>query len=172
VTTKATEHGPVRSRRRAELAARVLEPSEFAAPATALPRLRRRLARLVEVMRFEDAARLRDRIEAVEALAAELSRLDRLRRARLCLLVPATEVAHRQAYFLAEGHIAAVRSVPPGPGGRMELATGLAQARHAEPSLAPEHADDLLLVGQFLRRPPPELEILRFEDLEQRARAA
>ena len=172
VTTKATEHGPVRSRRRAELAARVLEPSELDGPATALPRLRRRLARLVEALRFEDAARLRDRIVAVEALAAELARLDRLRRARLCLLVPATELAHRRAYFLAKGHIAAVRSVPPGPGGRIELATGLAQARRAEPSLAPEHADDVLLVGQFLRRPPPELEILRFEDLEQRARAA
>jgi hypothetical protein len=30
----------------------------------------------------------------------------------------------------------------------------------AEPTLAPEAADDLLLIGSFLRRPPPELEVI------------
>ena len=171
VTTKPTPHGPVRSRRRAELAARALEPAELARPCDALPRLRRRLAAYVEALRFEDAARLRDRIAAVDALGAELSRLHRLRRTELCLLVPAREVGHRRAYFLASGHIAAARGVPPGPGGAVELATGVAQARRAEPSLAPEHADDLVLVGQFLRRPPPELQIVSFDELE-RSRAA
>jgi hypothetical protein len=62
-----------------------------------------------------------------------------------------------------------VRVVPPGPGAALELATGIAQARRAEPSLAPEHADELLAVSHFLRRPPPELEIRRFTELERQA---
>ena len=169
VSSKPTPHGPVKSRRRAELAARALDPGELARPSAALPRLRRKLARLADDLRFEDAARLRDRVQAVEALAGELERLERLREAELCLLVPAERAGYRRAYFLAAGQIAAVRVVPPGPGAQLELATGVAQARRAEPSLAPEHADELLAVAQFLRRPPPELEIQRFAELERRA---
>ncbi len=166
VTTNPTPHGPIRSRRRAELAARVLEPSEAASPASALPRLRRRLSAHAEALRFEDAARLRDKLAAVEAVAAELGRLERLRRTELCLVVPAREPGHRRAYFVARGRVAAARAVPPGPGGRLELATGIAQARHVDASTDPEHADELLVVAQFLRRPPPELRILRFSELE------
>jgi DNA polymerase III epsilon subunit family exonuclease len=169
VSSKPTPHGPVKSRRRAELAARALEASELERPSSALPRLRRKLARLAEDLRFEDAARLRDRVRAVEALAGELERLQRLREAELCLLVPAERPGYRRAYFVAAGQIAAVRVVPPGPGRALELATGIAQARRAEPSLAPEHADELLAVSQFLRRPPPELEIRRFVELERQA---
>jgi DNA polymerase III subunit epsilon len=169
VSSKTSPHGPVKSRRRAELAARALEPSELERPSSALPRLRRKLARLAEDLRFEDAARLRDRVKAVEALAGELERLQRLRETELCLLVPAERPGYRRAYFVAAGQIAAVRIVPPGPGAALELTTGIAQARRAEPSLAPEHADELLAVSQFLRRPPPELEIRRFAELERQA---
>src|SRR5205823_13324553 len=58
--------GPLRSRRRAQLAARALLPDELARPSLALPRLRRKLAALADACRFEDAARLRDRIDALE----------------------------------------------------------------------------------------------------------
>ena len=44
VTRKPTPHGPLKSRRRAELAARALEPRELDRPRSALPRLRRKLA--------------------------------------------------------------------------------------------------------------------------------
>src|SRR5436853_476218 len=54
-------------------------------------------------------------------------------------------------------------------GAHVELATGMAEALHASPSLAPEHADELLVVAQFLRRPPPELEVLRFDELRRAA---
>ena len=54
------------------------------------------------------------------------------------------------------------------PGAALEIEAGLAEARRAEPSLAPEDADELLVVAQFLRRPPPEL---RVADL-RRARLA
>src|SRR5205823_4471792 len=73
--------GPIRSRRRAQLAARLLAPEELARPALALPRLRRKLAALADARRFEDAARLRDRIDALERVCRELERLRRLRRA-------------------------------------------------------------------------------------------
>src|SRR5205085_986106 len=57
--------GPLRSRRGAQLAARALLPEELERPALALPRLRRKLAALAEARRYEDAARLRDRVDAL-----------------------------------------------------------------------------------------------------------
>jgi len=169
VTKTPTVHGPLKSRRRAELAARALEPHELARPREALPRLRRKLATLADAQRYEDAARLRDRVAAVEAFAAELERLQRLRSAELCLLAPAAEQGFRRAFFVASGRVAAVRTVP--AGGRIELDAGLAEARRAEPSLAPEDADELLVIAQFLRRPPPELRVLTFDDLVRRSAA-
>src|SRR5690242_13307020 len=84
-----TALGPIGSKTRARLACRALDGSgeaELADPALALPRLRARLADLSECRRYEDAARLRDRIEALESVVRTLARLDRLRRARLCVL--------------------------------------------------------------------------------------
>ena len=46
----------------------------------------------------------------------------------------------------------------------MEIRAGIAEARAAEPSLAPEDADELHLLGSFLRRPPPELAVLALEE--------
>jgi len=169
VTKTPTPHGPLKSRRRAELAARALEPHELERPREALPRLRRKLATLADAQRYEDAARLRDRVAAVETFAAELERLRRLRAAELCLLAPAVERGFQRAFFIACGRVAAARTVP--AGGRLELDAGLAEARRAEPSLAPEDADELLVVAQFLRRPPPELRVLAFEDLARRSAA-
>jgi hypothetical protein len=48
----------------------------------------------------------------------------------------------------------------------MELEAGLAEARVGDESVAPEDADELLLIGSFLRRPPPELEVVGMADLE------
>ena len=169
VTTQPTQYGPMKSRRRAELAARALEPGDLERPKHALPRLRRKLAAHASALRYEDAARVRDRIAAVEAVCTDLERLGRLRRTELCLLVPADRQGYRRAFFVRGGRIAAVRTLPPGAGARLELATGLAQARASPASLEPQDADELLVVAQFLRRPPPELEIQRFDQLELRA---
>ena len=136
---------------------------------SALPRLRRKLASLSDAQRYEDAARFRDRLAAVEAVAAELERLRRLRDSELCLLAPAAEPGFRRAFFVASGRVAAVRTVA--AAGGLELEAGLAEARRAEPSLAPEDADELLVVAQFLRRPPPELRVLTFDDLASRSAA-
>jgi hypothetical protein len=172
VTSTPSPLGPIRSRRRAELAARALQgatESELALLASGgpLPRLRAKLRDLAESLRFEDAARLRDRIAALEQAVGDLAELERLRAARLCLLAPALEPGFRRAFFVSGGRVAAVRTVPRGPAGRLELESGLAEAGAAEASLAPEDADELLLLGSFLRRPPPELEIVRLADLER-----
>jgi DNA polymerase-3 subunit epsilon len=168
VTSTPGELGPIRGRRRAERAARALGSATEGELALLLsggplPRLRRRLADLAASLRYEDAARLRDRIAALEAVIAQLARLDRLRTERRCLVAPATEPAWRRAFFVAGGRICAVRTLPPGSGARLEVEAGVAAAREAlagQPSCAPEDADDLLVVDEFLRRPPPELHVL------------
>src|SRR5207302_3017670 len=77
--------GPIRSRRRAQLAARALQASELGRPALALPRVRERLAELAEARRYEDAARLRDRLQALEQVCRELERLAQLRAVARCI---------------------------------------------------------------------------------------
>ncbi len=154
--------GPIGSRRRAQLAARALVPDELERPAAALPRLRRRLAELADARRYEDAARLRDRIEALERVCRELDRLARLRAVERCLVVPAAEPGHARAFFVAGGRVAAVRTLPPG-GGHLEIQAGLAAVRHAPGSDPGTCLDELLLVGTFLRKPPPELRVVPLE---------
>lgn len=157
VTEKASDNlslGPVRSRRRARLAARALDG--FDRPEDALPVLRHRLRDYAECLRYEDAARLRDRIKALEEVVAHVRELERLRSLEAWLVVPAVQDGFRRAFLLSRGRVAAVRTLPPGPGAQLELDAGLAEARRAT---AAEDADELILVGSFLRRPSPELEV-------------
>ena len=159
--------GPLRSRRTAQLAARALTPKDLARPETALPRLHGRLRELAEARRFEDAARLRDRIAALERVCRELRRLDRVRRLECCILVPAGEGAYVRAVFVAGGRIAAERTLPPGGGAALEVEAGLAAAsrqvqasnRLLQGDSGELDLDELLLVDSFLRRPPPELRV-------------
>ena len=168
VTESPGRYGPLKSRRRAQAAARALGDWD-GEPAAALPELRARLRRLAADLRFEDAARLRDRIGALEDVVAALGDLERLRRLELCLLVPAREEGFQRAYFVANGRIAAARTLLDGQAGRTEAAAGLAAAARAEPSLGPADADELLLIGSFLRRPPPELRVLPLAELRRAA---
>jgi len=159
-STRESAVGPIRSRRRAQLAARALQPDELERPSQALPRVRRRLAELADARRYEDAARLRDRLQALEHVCRELERLTRLRALQRCLLVPAAEPGHVRAYFVAGGRVAAERTLPPGGGAHLEIEAGLAACRHAVVSESVVRLDELLLVGTFLRRPPAELQIV------------
>jgi DNA polymerase III epsilon subunit family exonuclease len=152
--------GPIRSRRRAQLAARALTSSELERPAAALPRLRRRLAELADARRYEDAARLRDRLQALERVCRELERLDRLRNVQRCIVAPGVEPGHARAIFVAGGRVAAERPLPPGGGAQLEIEAGLAACRRALVSNTNGDLDELFLVGTFLRKPPPELEIV------------
>ncbi len=156
-------NGPLRSKYRAQLAARALDGFDGGDLAEALPALRAKLRRLARDLRFEDAARLRDRLAALEEAVARIQELERLRRARLCILAPARERGFRRAFIVSGGRIAAVRTVPEGPAGRVEIEAGLAAAALQERSLAPEDADELLVVAGFLRRPGPELRVVALD---------
>jgi DNA polymerase III epsilon subunit family exonuclease len=168
VTDTPGPHGPLKSRGRARLAARALDGWE-GEPGDALPALRAKLKRLSGDLRFEDAARLRDRIAALAEVAGTLAELDRLRALELCLLVPAVEDGFQRAFFVSGGRVAAARTLLAGAAGRVETEAGLAAAARAEASLAPADMDELLLIGSFLRRPPPELRIVPLADLRRAA---
>jgi DNA polymerase III epsilon subunit family exonuclease len=162
-SSQETAVGPIRSRRRAQLAARALLADELDAPARALPRLRRRLAELADARRYEDAARLRDRLAALEQVCRELDRLARLRAVRRCLVTPGAEPWHAHAVFVAGGRVAAERTLPPGGGAHLEIEAGLAACRRALASDTVGDLDELHLVGTFLRRPPAELQVVPLE---------
>ena len=128
-----------------------------------LPRLRERLDASAESLRYEEAARLRDRIDALEHVVERLCRLDRLRRLELCLLAPAVEPGWRKAFFVSEGAVRTVRSLAPGAGGRLEIEAGIALCRSGQElddPLTAGQAEDLMLLHGFIRRPPPELAVL------------
>jgi DNA polymerase III epsilon subunit family exonuclease len=169
VTKTATPLGPIGSRRTASLAARALamstpEELDDLLRGGPLPRLRARLSDLAESLRYEEAARLRDRIEALEHVVERLRRLERLRSQELCLLAPTVEPTLRKAFFVCGGGVCAIRSLPQGEDARVEIETALALCRSAREragaTLTPEQAEDLLLVEGFVRRPPPELTLL------------
>jgi DNA polymerase III epsilon subunit family exonuclease len=147
------ELGPLTSRKRAQLAARALQGVEWETLEEALPRLRAKLKRLARDLRFEDAARLRDRIAALEDAAREIQRMAQLRRMEVCL------VAGGRAIWVAKGQVVCVR--PWGGTHGLEWQAGLAAVARAEPTLAPEAADDLRVLAGFIRRPPPELSVVR-----------
>jgi DNA polymerase III epsilon subunit family exonuclease len=165
VVSEPTRFGPIASKRRAQLAARALGDFDGEDLGVALPDLRARLPRLARALRFEDAARLRDRIGALEEVAARVDELDRLRTEELCVLAPAREPAFWRAFFVAAGRVTA-RTIPRGPAGRLEIEAGLAASASVEPSLAAEDAADLLVVAGYLRRPPPELRVVALRAAE------
>ena len=167
-SSKPSPLGPLRSRRLARLAARALETAGTDDLATAQDVLRARLVRVARDLRFEDAARLRDRLDALEHVRRELARAERLRQLELCLLVPDLRDGWRRAYAVAKGRIVAARTVPPGAGAAVEADALLRAVVAAEPSSAPEDADELLLVETFVRRPPPELEVVPLRELRRR----
>ena len=171
VSKKPGPLGPIGSRRQASLAARALaacSDEELGAllEGGPFPRLRARLAHLADTQRYEEAGRLRDRIEALEHIVERLRRLERLRALEVCLVAPAVEPNRRKAFFLSGGAIRAVRTLPPGRGARLEVEAGIALCRSADEldeALTPAQAEDLMLLHGFIRRPPPELTVLPLE---------
>src|SRR5947207_8094658 len=110
-SAKPSPIGPLKSRARARLAARALRADEVDQPEIALPRLRARLRDLAECRRFEDAARLRDRIAAVEDVVRTVQRLEHVRKTRCCVLVPSTDPGYARGLVVGNGRVADVRTL-------------------------------------------------------------
>ncbi len=159
VVTQPTAHGPLSGRTLVRRAARALEGHASDDPATALTALRVRLQRLAVDQRFEDAARLRDRIAALEEVLGALEELDRLRTMRACVVVPARRPGFVRAYAINGGCIASTRLVPLGAGAAPETAALVCEADSRRGTPAPEDVDEVRLLATFLRRPPPELRV-------------
>jgi hypothetical protein len=68
-------------------------------------------------------------------------------------------VAGGRAIWVAKGQVVGIR--PWGGTSGLEWQAGLAAVARAEPTLAPEAADDLRTLATFIRRPPPELQVIR-----------
>lgn len=160
VVSEPTRFGPIAGKTLARRAARALDGHEHDDPAGALPTLRARLRRLAREQRFEDAARLRDRIAALEAVVERLTELSRLRVLRTCLIVPAREPGFVRAFVVSGGRIAATRTVPLGGGARLEVDAALADLVHTSRDPAASEDAALGVVASFLRRPPPELRVV------------
>jgi hypothetical protein len=86
-----------------------------------------------------------------------------LRAVERCLVAPGAEPGHARAFFVAGGRVAAERALPPGGGSHLEIEAGLAACRRALASGVPGDLDELFLVGTFLRKPPPELQVVPLE---------
>ena len=161
--TEPTPHGPISGRSLARRAAQALDGFEGDDPRAVLPGLRLRLRRLAGDLRFEDAARLRDRIAALEQVVDRIDELARLRTMRACLVVPALEPGMVRAVFVA-GRVVTRRTVPRGGGAHLEVDAGLNEVdRHLPGDLEAIAADELLLLATFMRRPAPELRVVALE---------
>jgi DNA polymerase-3 subunit epsilon len=159
-TEEPTPLGPLPGRSVARRAARALDGHPTDDPSAALPTLRARIRRVAADQRFEDAARLRDRVKALEEVAAALAELERLRALEVCLVVPAREPGFVRAFALCGGRIASSRLLPQRGDPAPEAAALLRDAAASPSSRAPADADELRLVGSFLRRPSPELRVV------------
>jgi excinuclease UvrABC nuclease subunit len=163
VTRLPSAYGPLRRKAHAERAARALascsqdEFDDLLAGAP-LARLYERLADLADCLRYEDAARLRDRIASLERVIDQLARLDRLRRLETCVLAPALEPGAYDGFLVAGGRVLARRGLVRGDVD--EVIAQAARAQEEGPAFEPEHADELLVLGSFLKRPPPELRVV------------
>src|SRR5204863_117323 len=102
---------------------------------------------------------------AVESALGALQRIQRVRHTRCCVIVPSSEPGYARGIFVANGRIADVRTLA----GRVEVDAGLAACELP----GDEDLDELLLIGTFLRRPPPELSVapLDAEQILKRAAA-
>ena len=170
-----TPLGPIKSRRRAELRRPRARRARRRRSSTASPRVRRSrgsapaCASLAEAQRYEDAARLRDRLQALEAAIADLAELDRLRATGGLRPRPGGRagVPDAPSSWPADGSRHAPRAAPRR---RRRSRSRRASRRRAglrrSLSFEPEDADELLSSPAFLRRPPPELSVLPLDGRE------
>ena len=156
--------GPLTSRNRARACARALEGFGGEHPAAAVPALRAKLRRLARDLRFEDAARVRDRLAALEHAVERIAELERMRALqRVRARRPRSSRASGARSWSREAGLRASGRSRPEAGAGSRWQPRSPRRRSRTPSFGPEDADALLVVSQFLRRPGPELRIVELD---------
>ena len=119
--------------------------------------LRRRMAALGAQRRYEQAAELRDQLEALEAVRLRLARLRRAVAVSGVLLAADVDQRFVQAFACAGGRVVARRRLPRGGDAQLEcepLVAALRAALSASPCpLAPDQADAARLIAAAFARP-------------------
>jgi excinuclease ABC subunit C len=128
--------------------------------ATLLKSLERDMLAASAALRFERAAALRDKLEALRWLHGHLQRLA-LARTQHSFIYPAGgEMGTDLWYFIHHGRVAAALPVPCDPPSRTAAAAAIEQVYHAIDVrmrlLAADEVDGVLLVAGWFRRHPEE----------------
>jgi DNA polymerase-3 subunit epsilon len=129
-----------------------------------------RLEETVRTLDFERAARLRDQIKRVEALAREQQRIDGASRYRHALLVlPSARPQEREVWYLLKGRRWAQLTVdesatPESIAARLEPI--VARACAGEALLVTDHhaVDELSILARWMRRTPDHPALLSLDD--------
>ena len=88
---------------------------------------------ILTALRQQLGARAFDPLDMVESILTEEG------------LAPAVESGFSRAVFVARGRVVDTRTLPPGAGAALEVHAGIAACRAAEPSVAPEDAEEAIV---------------------------
>ena len=128
-----------------------------------LSRIRARMAALSAERRFEQAAELRDQLDALESVRRSLARLDRAAARRGVVLAADLDDRFVQAFACSGGRVVARRRVPRAGDGTLELAplaASLAEAAAGRRSpLEPDQADVAHVIAAAFARPGRDLAV-------------
>ncbi|MDX6520435.1 MAG: hypothetical protein QOF08_1040, partial [Gaiellales bacterium] len=132
--------------------------------------LRGRMVALGAQRRYEQAAELRDQLEALEAVRLRLARLRRAAAIGGVLLAADVDQRFVQAFACAGGRVVARRRLPRGGGAQLEcepLLAALRAALGAKPCpLAPDQADAARLIAAAFARPGRNVVATRLTEAE------
>ena len=135
--------------------------------------IRRRMAALSAEHRFEQAAELRDQLEALESVRRSLARLDRAAARRGIVLASDLDDRFVQAFACAGGRVVARRRIPRSGDGALELApliSALAAAGGGRRApLEPDQADVAHVIAAAFARPSRDLAVAELDNGDERA---
>jgi DNA polymerase-3 subunit epsilon len=134
---------------------------------------RARMAALAADHRFEEAAQLRDELEALEQVKAVLTRLRRAASREGLVIAADLDDRFVQAFACAGGRVVARRRLPRAGDAALELRplTAALDAARAGPSapLAPDEADTAHLIAAAFARPGREIAVVSMSGLSAAA---
>ena len=138
-----------------------------------LSRIRARMAALSAERRFEQAAELRDQLDALESVQRSLRRLERAAARRGIVLAADVDDRFVQAFACTGGRVVARRRIPRAGDGVLEiapLAASLAAVAPVRPAaLEPDQADTAHVIAAALARPSRDLAVVKIDNDDGRS---